>query len=694
MNRFFAPSSIAVVGASSEPERLGGQIVRQLLRHGYAGDIYPVNPSHDYVQGLRSYKTVADLPLGIDVAVVAVRSTQAIEAVEQCGVKGIPYVIVVSSGFADAGAEGGQLQDELLAVTKRYGLRMLGPNCVGYMSMSSRVYAGFGAFYEYEFDAGSVSFVTQSGGVGGALLTIADEAGVRFQHFVHTANAADIDVEAVLDAFIDDPKTKILAAYIEGLAEGSNFGAVAARALAADKPLVVWKAGRSEDSAMSVISHTGRVAGAIDRYRALFRKHGVVEVDDTDQFVDVLRLLQASAVPSGGKIGVVSVSGGIAVVAADALASSDYLTMPDFSSETERRISQILPSFAKATNPIDITGQVITDPELLERVVTALREGKEVDAMLVCVASLHSKVGEKIAHAICATKAAVDIPVIVAWAARESLNGSAFSQLNSAGIPVFRNAERAVCAMDRVMPYVLARNMKATTKIPEKNISSPERSIKWGKNAEYESLEILAARGINIPKQSLALTRQQAILAADTIGYPVVMKIQSPDIPHKAEIGGVHLGIANAAEATLAYEALDCLRIALPEKDIRGVIVQKAVPAGVEILCGFVRDVVLGDFIVCGTGGSNVEKQRDVRLVAMPANAEELRRALLLTSVGDRLAEIAGGVEGAVDLLLKLQQVVECSGNELQELEINPVIASADAVIAVDALIVLKGGRA
>lgn len=692
MKRLLAPRSIAVVGASANPTAIGGQPIRQLLRHGFTGEIYPVNPKREEVQGLRCYPSVVDLPEGIDMAIVAVAARHVNGIVELCGARGIPYVAVLSSGFADAGGEGVRLQEELVATARRHGVRLIGPNSVGYVSMGEQVYAGFGAFFEYEFAAGTVSFVTQSGGVGGSLLTVLDEEGVGFRHFVHTGNAADLDIESMLDAFIDDDGTHVLLAYIEGLAENSAFGRVAQRALSAGKPLVAWKAGKSSASGSAVVSHTGRLAGDIDRYRALFERYGVIEVDDSSDLGDVLRLTQVGCVPLGRRVGVVSVSGGAGVIAADCLDVAKHIDLAEFSTQTEQAIADLLPSFATSRNPIDVTAQIFNEPDLFEKVVSALCQQDEVDVIVACVASVHGPVGERIAQAIVETQAAVDVPIAAVWASRDELNSAAFKVLESARIPLFRAPERALRALDRVAVLGRARTRDAG-ELEHGGPSTAVRVDSWERTTEVEVLEVLSSYGICTPKQRLVHSAAEAVEALREIGGPVVMKIQSPDVAHKAKIGGVHLGVADEGAAAAAYAELVDAAGAVDGAELRGIAVQQMVDPGVEVICGYLHDDVLGDFLLCGGGGSGVETVHDTQLIPMPATREDLRNAVAATRVASRLSAEPGTVAAVADVLWTLQRVVSDNTGRIGELEVNPVIVTANGAVAVDALAVHRSTR-
>ncbi|WP_081710275.1 acetate--CoA ligase family protein [Arthrobacter sp. 35W] len=689
MDRLFKPQRIAVVGASANEDAIGGKPIKQLKSHGFKGEIFPVNPNRDTIQGIPCSPSVSALPEGIDLAIIAVAAPRVAAVIAECGERGIPFAAVISSGFADAGGDGAVLQEQLLEVAAQANVSILGPNNVGFINMGASVYAGFGAFFDYNFNAGPVGFVTQSGGVGGSLLTVADEEGIDFGYFVHTGNAADIDIEGVLGHFLTDPDINTMVAYVEGLGDDAQLKSIAYSALAADKPLLVWKAGQYASSMSAVVSHTGRLAGDIDRYRAIFDKYGVVEVNDTSDMVDVLRLAQRSYRPAGGRIGVVSVSGGAGVVAADYLEGSANLSLADLGEETVGKIAAMLPTFATARNPIDVTAQIFNEPDLFERVVSVLQENSAVDQILACVASVHSAVGVQIAEAIVVAAETLKLPIVVSWAARDSLNAEAFKLLKNANIPVFRSPERALKAMDSMTSFTNAQAGLPSLLDPAAASGTAEGEKRgWARSVEFDVLNALAGYGVTIPAQRLAATAEEAAAAAEAVGYPVAVKIQSPDIPHKVAAGGVRLRLKNAAEvADGTTEIFDAVAT-LGAIESRGVVVQNMAAPGTELILGYIRDAALGGFILCGQGGSDVEAVSDRVLIPTPATPAEILAGLESLRVLKETKASGAELEKVVGVMVALQRLVSDSTGALQEVEINPVIISAGNVTAVDALAV------
>ncbi|WP_181148266.1 MULTISPECIES: acetate--CoA ligase family protein [unclassified Arthrobacter] len=686
MKKFFDPQAIAVVGASANPAAIGGKPIQQLLAHGYGGKIYPVNPKREMVQDLRCFPSLGEVPGPVDLVIVAVAATRVAQVIAECGQLKIPYAVILSSGFADAGAAGQQAQEDLLVTARDHGVRLLGPNCVGFIGMNNNLYAGFGAFFDYEFSPGSVGFVTQSGGVGGSLLTVADEAGVNFGHFVHTGNAADMDIETLLEAFIEDPKINTLLAYVEGLGTTGRFSQIAYEALRANKPLLVWKAGQHESSASAVVSHTGRMAGNMERYRAVFEKYGVIEVNDTIDMVDVLRLAQGGVHAAAGRVGVVSVSGGAGVIAADYLAVSQNLSLAEFDDSVVADIAAQLPSFATARNPIDVTAQIFNEPDLFERVVAALTEHDTVDQVLACVASVHSAVGTQIAQAIASAKHASGVPIVVSWSARESLNKEAFDILREAGVPVYASPERALKALDKMADFSRARKELHDDADPRHAAPGSRGNRSWARSVEFDVLNELKSHGVSIPEQLMVSDEESAVAAARKLGFPLVIKAQSPDIPHKVDAGCVHLGLRSEQEVVSAVAQIRSIVAQMGDIDSRGLVVQGMVNQGVELILGYIRDESLGGFLLIGKGGSGVEQMDDRVLVPTPANLKTVIakiRSLRVTVEGN-IEEQA--IERIAKVALSLQNVVAASDTQLREIEINPVIITGQNVTAVDAL--------
>ena len=683
MHKLFHPTGIAVVGASSNPAAIGGKPIVQLQKHHFAGEIYPVNPKREEVLGLRCYPSLDAIAGEVDLVIIAVPAAVVPAVIEQAGAKGIAFALVLSSGFADAGEDGRARQADLLACAERAGVRVVGPNCVGFISTHHRNYAGFGAFFDYEFTPGPVGFVTQSGGVGGSLLTIADEQGVRFSHFVHTGNAMDVDIETVLDAWVDDPDVNSMVAYIEGLGDSGNFPSIAQRALAAQKPLIVWKAGQSQASASAVVSHTGRMAGDMERYRAVFDRYGVIEVSDSQDLVDVLKISQEGKRPNGGRVGVISVSGGAGVVAVDSLERARALELVEFPVEVEAAIGAELPGFATARNPVDVTAQIFADPDLFHRVVGVLAQHDAADQILACVASVHSDVGVRVAQAIVDAATSLSVPIVVAWSAREELNEAAFALLADAGIPVFKSPERALQAMDRFTEFArkAAREQAATVSQP---VTAGATS--WSRTVEFDVLEDLRGRGLTVPKQALVQTAAAAAKAAAGMTFPVVVKLQSPDVPHKAAAGAIRLNLLTAEDVRDAAEHMLGLAASQPEIEMRGVLVQQMAEPGTELILGYLKDRSLGGFLLLGRGGSGVEEMGDRVLLPLPVSADDVAHALGSLQVAQEAGLSAPATAALVGAVQSLQELVGEASADLAEIEINPVIVRGDTVTAVDAL--------
>lgn len=683
MQHLFNPRSIAVVGASANPAAIGAKPILQLQAHGFSGEIYPVNPKRDEVLGLTCYPSLADLPGAVDLVIIAVPAPAVPGVVEATGRIGAPYAMVLSSGFSDAGGDGVERQEALAATAQAAGVRVIGPNCVGFISTQDQTYAGFGAFFDYDYRPGPVGFVTQSGGVGGSLLTVADEQGVRFSHFVHTGNAMDVDIETVLDAWVDDPKVNTLVAYIEGLGTSGEFPRVARRALEAGKPLIVWKAGQSSASASAVVSHTGRMAGDMDRFRALFDRFGVLEVDDSQDMIDLLKLSQEGRRPAGGRVGVISVSGGAGVVAADCLEKSAALELAVFPEAVEAQIAEQLPTFATAQNPVDVTAQIFADPQLFQRVVEVLKRHDAADQILACVASVHSEVGVKVAEAIVEASKSMSVPIVVAWSARDELNGDAFALLAEAGIPVYKSPERALKAMDRFTKFALkAQQLRGVH--TDVRLHSGERS--WERTVEFDVLEELRSRGVTVPQQALVHSTEEATSAAEALGFPLVVKLQSPDVPHKAAVGAVKVGLVDSEGVAGAAQHMLQLASDRPGDEMRGVLVQEMAQAGPELILGYLRDQSLGGFYLLGRGGSGVEELEDRVLIPAPATRDEILRQLASLEIVATAQLNDTELERVADVVLALQDVVTDATSELEEIEINPIIVRDGVVTAVDAL--------
>jgi acyl-CoA synthetase (NDP forming) len=565
LDRLFNPASVAIIGASQDLTTPGGQPVANLKNHGYRGPIYPVNPKYPEIGGYTAYPSVAALPERPDLALIIVSAARVPAALRECGEKGIPYAIIFSSGFSEVGDEGAKLQDELVAIARQYRIGIIGPNCQGVMNIPGAVFSGFGSpFRVASYRHGPVSMVTQSGGFGYSMVGLADEAGLGFCKIVSIGNEAGLSSVDLMQYFVDDPESKVVVGYIEGLRDASRLIDVGRSALRQDKPVLIWKVGRTETGQKAAAAHTGNLGGGNVLYETVFRQVGMIEIEDLQDLIDCCRAFLRGKRPAGNRVAVVSASGGAGVVLADRCAQSG-LVLPSFDERTVKRMREVLPSYSSVANPVDPTASVFSGASgnaKLRHVLQALIDDANVDSIVVSNSSLHGAVGVKTAQEIIDLDRATDKPIFVSWSAREALAAEAFRMLEAADIPFYRTPVRCGKALGALTRFTQVRrkhieaNGAALSNATERPAIRAVLAQKQGFLSEYEAKGILREYGINGTREVLARDKAEAQAAAKNMGFPVALKVQSPDLPHKTEAGALRLGIASEQELDAAYDAV------------------------------------------------------------------------------------------------------------------------------------------
>ena len=450
LDPLLTPRSIALVGASQDPTKVSGLPLALLRHHGFRGPIYPVNPKHRTVQGLRSFPDVGAVPGPVDLAIIALAAPAALAALAACADRGVRAAVLFSAGFAEVGPAGVKLQEEAGEIARRGRIRLLGPNCQGFINLRDRVAATFTAAAQLPLRAGTVGLVTQSGALGGSLLSMAHDMGLGLSFWISTGNEADITALDCLEALLEDQGTRVLASYIEGVHDGRRLVALTERARQAGKPLVVLKAGRSPVGQQATRSHTGALAGSDAIYNALFRQKGVIRVGDLDELLEVAALLTAGHLLRRG-VAILSSSGGAGVLMADACQERG-VPVPPLSPQTTARLGEILPPYASAQNPVDMTGQILNDPSLLRRCLAALLEEERVDAVGVALTMVTGQLAKEIAEAIAEEARRSERVVAVAWMAG-GLAEQAYAILRREGIPLYRTPTACARAMGQLFEF-------------------------------------------------------------------------------------------------------------------------------------------------------------------------------------------------------------------------------------------------
>ena len=690
LQRMLSPRSIAIVGVSSDFNKLNGRPMKFLLDKGYAGAIYPVNPKYDQIAGIKCYPTVLELPEPADLAVVAVPAKFVLDTVRQLGEAKVASAVIFSSGFGEMGAEGKALEAEVAAAARDGGVRICGPNCLGLINAFEGAMATFSQYADAETPAGPVAFVTQSGAFGTAINALARNRHMGFGLFVNTGNEADVDFVSGMSAVLDDPRIAVGAGYIEGLKDGEGLVALAEKAMTQEKPLVLTKVGRYGAGARAAASHTGSLAGEDAIFDGVVRQLGILRGRNEEHMLDLVQALAYTDLPAGRGVGIVTQSGGAGVLMADR-AEELGLEVPQLSADTTAALKDAIPAFGATGNPVDITGQFLAEPEILLNSVNAVLEDPSVDIAVVWL-QLMEGYTDLLIDLFTQIKMTAQKPFIVCWVAASD---TALQRLGEIGVAVMRGADPAIEAVAGLVQYREARDSWRAEKVIRQTPALPSVDLPAATGVVPTVAAAKALIGAEVPltRHALCRTADEACTAAAAIGYPVAMKIESADLPHKTEAGGVLLGLADEAAVRSAFDEItgNAKRFDASAA-IDGVIVQEVAQGTLELVVGLKRDPVFGMVIMVGLGGVFVEVLRDVvfrKAPVTPTQAADMLRSL-------QGAAMLDGVRGAspvdMDALTELIAAVSRFGaaaaQQVAELDLNPVLAGPDGAVAVDWLLI------
>jgi acetate---CoA ligase (ADP-forming) len=684
------PQSVAVIGASDDPSRIGGRPIAYMRGQGYLGKIFPVNPNRATVQGLTAYPNVAALPETPDVAIVIVPASAALESVTALAERGCAAAILFTAGFAETGAEGALEQQKLVDAAHKHGMRLIGPNSLGLINPCTHFYGTFATGCELGFPkAGSVAIISQSGAYGAHLMAVSTANDIGLSAVILTGNEADLTVGDMLQMVVKDPATKVIMLYSEGIRESAGLLAGLDAARRARKPVLMMKVGRSAVGSAAAQSHTASIAGDDRVTDAVLKEFGVVRVQTTEQMLDIARLATRGIYPANNSLGVITVSGGAGVIISDA-ADAIGLPMPEMPLDAQERLLKLLP-FAAPRNPVDVTAQYLNEMSLISTFTdTLIAEGQYTSILGFFtytggVASVAPRLREQLK--IARSKHPDCIFVLSLMASRDQIR-----EYESDGFIVFEDPSRAVVAIEAMGQFGRAfakpPGLPAPTLAP---INLPTQNP-----SEAQAKQLLAQAGIASAPEEVCVEIETAVIAAKKIGFPVVMKIVSPDILHKSEIGGVLLDIHDEAAVREGFDLLmQRGKTAAPQARLEGVLVAKQLKGGVECILGIHQDPVFGPVAMFGLGGIFVEILQDVVLHRCPFGpdvAEEMIRSikgapLLLGARGRPVADI----KALAEMLSQLSAFAVAAGPRLQSIDLNPVLAmpqgqgaySVDAVIEV-----------
>jgi acyl-CoA synthetase (NDP forming) len=694
---FFKPRSIAVIGASQDLASISGQPIAHLKAKGFGGRILPVNPRYDEVAGYTCYPDVASLPVAPDVAVIAVGAKRVPDALIELGKKGCRFAVILSSGFAEAGEEGAEAQRHITTIARSFGMQVIGPNCQGYMNISEGIHVGFGAPYGLTYPKGHLSLTSQSGAFGNSIVMLASQEGIGFRHYVSTGNESVTTSLDFMDAMIDDPETRVIAGYVEGFQDAHRLLSIGRRALGAGKPMLVWKVGTSEAGARAAASHTANLGGSMALYRAAFRQSGIIEVNDVGDLADCAKALLPGRLPKGNRLAIVTISGGAGIAMADGAAAGG-LELPELAPATVSALKEVLPSFAAIANPLDVTASLLTDASLLRVTLENLADDPNVDMIGLALAAASGKLATELANEIVRISEERGIPVLVAWNADAATVQEAYDILDAAGIPRYQSPVRCARGASALWAFAEARGRVAQVLSEEPLVlARPEmRQLMQGCSTdltEFEAKKLLDAYGIGVTQEALATDVDEASRIASAMHMPVVMKIQSADIPHKTEAGGVRVGLQGAAAVEAAFdEIIRNARAYAPEAVLDGVLVQEMVSGGTELILGINNDPLFGPAVMVGFGGIFAEVMKDVSFRLAPitrSEAESMVRELRSFPILDGArGRPKADLSAVIDTLMRLSAMAIDLREVVQEFDINPlfVLQAGEGVRAGDAL--------
>lgn len=684
----FAPRGIAVVGASRDPSKVGGAVLANIVSSGFRGAIHPVNPNADEIGGYRAYASVTDVPDPVDMAVVVVPARAAVEAVRQCGERGIGSAVVISAGFRETGAEGAALERELVTVARDGGVRVLGPNCLGLIATRSQLNASFAPIMPAP---GGISFLSQSGALGTAILDWARGEGIGLAHFVSLGNKADISEVDLVRMWADDPDTSVVVAYLEAISDGRAFVQSVAD-LAPHAPFIALTAGSSDAGAKAVSSHTGSLAGSRVAYEAAFRKAGAVPARTVQELFDLAEGFSRQPLPTGPGTVILTNAGGPAILATDACAA-EGVSLASLDPVTVAALREVLPAAAAVYNPVDILGDA--PAARFEAAARILVEDPGVRSVIVVLTPQAMTQPLETARAISSVAADSGITTLAVFMGDETVV-DANLHLRGRNVPTYAFPERAVATLAAMQRHALRMaRPPAQPRQVAAEIDVVREAIDHARDArrtfitESSAARIAEAYGIRVPRSGLAHDLSEARALAGAIGFPVVMKIASPDVLHKSDIGGIVFDVDSVDGVESAYDSImQRVMHRLPDATIWGVTIQEQVARGREVIIGVNRDAAFGPILMFGLGGIYVEVLKDVSFRMCPVTPGDAREmideirsnALLRGARGEAPADI----EAIVDVICRVSALA-MEFDEITELDINPLIVgtrSAGAVAA------------
>ncbi|MFH1401720.1 MAG: acetate--CoA ligase alpha subunit [Parcubacteria group bacterium] len=692
---FFSPDSIAVVGASSDASKLGCVVLKNIIQYGFKGKVYAVNPSIRTALDLVSYPKVTNIPDKVDMAIIVTPSRTVPEIMNDCGLKGIKGAVIISSGFKEIGPVGLELENKIMEIARKYNIRVLGPNCLGFINTHSSLNATFSSGMASK---GNVAFMSQSGALCQAILDWSKNSGIGFSKLVSLGNKSDINESDLIEAWEKDDNTSVVIAYLEGITSGMRFRE-SASALTRKKPFIVMKSGRTVVGSQAALSHTGAMAGSDVAYDAIFKQTGVIRVNSMEEVIDFTFALAYQPLICGDRIAIVTNAGGPGVMATDAVERAG-LKLSQFKKETVEKLRAGLPITANFLNPVDVIGDAT--PDRYKLALEAVLGDINVDGVLVILTPQAITDVENTARAVIDTASNYEKPILSSFMGGPTVD-KGIKDLMKSRIPNYAFPERAVDSFKAMNRYRLWRKREfdkiktfpvdhqATKVILTQALNENRRSL-----SDAEARQVIGAYGLFSPRSCLAHNSEEAVRFADEIGYPVVMKIVSPDILHKTDIGGVKLNLRDAETVANAYkEIIESANDLMPQAKIMGIEVQEMIKGGREVIIGMKRDAQFGPLIMFGLGGIYVEILQDVSFRLAPIARQDAIEMIRETRSYPLLAGARGqkpvDINAIVEYLLRLSQLVT-DFPVISELDINPlaVRGAGEKTIALECRIIIS----
>ena len=697
--RFLSPRGIAVVGASNDLSRIGGQPLRLLTEFGYRGKVYPVNPKYTEVKGLPCYPHLGAVPKPCDVALIALSAPHVPGVIEECGRAGIPYALVLSAGFSEVGEEGQSLQAKLVEAAKKSGVRVNGPNCLGIFNLKEGVRNGFGGTLQLDtLKSGPIAMVTQSGGFGFGVVAVAAHYGIGINYAISTGNEADLTALDWLETVLELPDVEVAIAFLEGISDGRRLIDIGQRALELGKPVLVWKVGNTDVGRQAAASHTARLTAGYELYRTAFRLGGFIEVRDIDDLVDICKALRARKLPPGNRVAVITPSGGAGVLLADRCIE-EGLTLPPLSETTVARLREYVAAFASVANPVDSTPQGYNDNYAsYNRLIGDVLADPNIDSVIArCPRGSPARTWSKNFVEMLRSH---DKPVLINWPTSPDDNADVVEFLESNRVPVIMAPGRTAHALAALNDYAQKRNRfdasrgRTSQRLVERR--PLELADAAGTLSEHRSKALLGTYGIPAVQEALLGLEEIEGLTAPPVPFPVAVKVSSADIPHKTEAHAIALDIRDLEGLKrAARDVIDAACRYKADARIDGVLVQQ-MASGLETIVGAVNDRFFGPVVAFGLGGVYTELLKDVTYRFAPFDVKTAKEM-----VGElKGAALFGGYRGSApldvdalaDALSRLSLLVADHAERIAEIDVNPLFVrpKGEGVLAADALVVLK----